>query len=606
MKNIISKNYFIIFILTILIFILKYSYSFLFFKDDFLITKILIETGDIQYYPLVESLSRLDLSPSFNKYFEAKKIITFPFLSLIWHSILFKFFNYYSFIILEFIFRFLIFLTLYNIFKKLEISSLAAIFFSFLILALPNFFYFIELLNFKNLELASQLIKNNLGYRFPRPLVTFFYLNLFLYFLISFFENKKKFKVIFLLPLSIILTFLANSFFYIFISCSLLLFILLIIKLKKTFFYFMKNNILIFFYSFLIISFGLLIVYLQSFYGEDDYSKRIGLFEINYKEKIFLFKYFLLSLLRIEIIFIIFFSLILNFFSKNFIPNKNVGDLLRIFFYLLLCSIISPFLFIFISSKVISLYHFFDLIIFFGIYNIILSLNICCYYKFKNLFTNSNLVYILLFICCSVIFSNNRLIAINASHRQDINLINSFLLKNNITRTTWTLFATDLRIINLWLYHKNKYLSVPEGFTNSLKDSQIEQSLFLVFKSLNISDYEFEQFLNFKSRDRRSFFSTFFYNYKYQANSLKTFYDLNSYSDFDKNVILKTSPLRVSANIVPENEIENILLKYKNIKEDNKYLPDIIIINKYLPINLNSNYFNKVLDTDEFIVYKKI
>lgn len=64
--------------------------------------------------------------------------------------------------------------------------------------------------------------------------------------------------------------------------------------------------------------------------------------------------------------------------------------------------------------------------------------------------------------------------------------------------------------------------------------------------------------------------------------------------------------MRASAIIVPEDEIKNILLKYKNIKKDNKYLPDIIIINKYLPINFNSKYFNKILDTNDFIVYKKI
>lgn len=555
---------------------------------------------------MVESLSRLDFSPSFNKYFIAEKIITFPFLSLIWHSILFKFFNYYSFIILEFIFKFLIFLTLYNIFKKLEISSFFAIFFSFLILALPSFFYFIGLLNFKNLELLSHLINSNLGYRFPRPLVTFFYLNLFLYFLLCFFEDNKKIKVIFLLPLSIILIFLANSFFYLFISCSLLMFILLIIRLKKNLFLFIKNNILILFYSFLIILIGLLIPYLQNFYGEDDYSSRIGLFEINFKEKIFLFEYFFLSLLRLEIIIIILFSIILNYFSKNFIPNKNIAGLLSIFFYLFLCSIISPFLFVFISSKVISLYHFFDLIIFLGIYSIILSLITCSYYKFKFFFSNSVLFYILILICCFVIFLNNRFIAINASQRQDINLINSFLLKNNITNTTKTLFTTDLHIINLWLNHKNKYLSVPEGFTNSLKDSQIEESLFLVFKSLNISDYEFKQLFYLKSKDERMFFSMYFYNYKYQANLLRTFSNLKSYSDFDKNVILSTSPLRASAVIVPEDEIKNILFKYKNTKKDNKYLPDVIIINRYLPINFNPKYFNKILDTNDFIVYKKI
>jgi hypothetical protein len=214
----INKNYILIFILTVLVLVLKYFYSFIFFKNDFLITKILLETSDVQYYPLVESLSRFDFSPSFNNYFIAKKIITFPLLSLIWHAILFKFFNYYSFIVLEFIFKLLIFIILYKIFKKVEINSKFAIFFSFLILALPSFFYLIGLLNFKSLDLINHLIDNNLGYRFPRPLVTFFYLNLFLYFLICFFQGNKKIKIVFILPLSIILIFLGNSFFYLFIS----------------------------------------------------------------------------------------------------------------------------------------------------------------------------------------------------------------------------------------------------------------------------------------------------------------------------------------------------------------------------------------------------
>ena len=193
----------------------------------------MLETGDIQYYPLVESLSRFDFAPSFNNYFIAKKIITFPFLSLIWHVILFKFFGYYAFIILEFFFKFLIFIILYKIFKKLEISHIFAILISFLILALPSFFYLIGLINFKNLNLINDLINNNLGYRFPRPLVTFFYLNFFLYFLICFFKDNKNNKARYLISLSVILVFLANSFFYLFISCSLLLFILFVIKFNK-------------------------------------------------------------------------------------------------------------------------------------------------------------------------------------------------------------------------------------------------------------------------------------------------------------------------------------------------------------------------------------
>jgi hypothetical protein len=605
MIKIINKNYILIFILTVLFFFLKYFYSFFLFKEDYLITKILLETSDIQYYPLVESLSRFDFSPSFNDHFIAQKIITFPILSLIWHVILFKFFNYYSFIILEFIFKFLTFLILYKIFRKLDINSICSIFFSFLILALPSFFYFIALVNFKNFNLINQLININLGYRFPRPLVTFFYLILFLYFLICYCQNKYKKKIFFFIPISIVLAFLANSFFYLFISCSLLLIILLITKVKKNFFYFIKKNILILSCGIFIILVGLFLVFFQSFYGEADYSRKIGLFDINFQDKIFLFKYFLLSILKLETISLILSSLVLKFFSKKIFFQKNIVNIINIFFYLFVCSIIAPFVFVFLSSKVISLYHFFDLIIFTGVYYILFNVIIYLYYRFKSLLANSILVYFLFFIFSLVVLLNYKFIAVNINQRQDINLINNFLISNNIANTNKTLFTNDLHVINLWLHHKNKYLSIPEGFSNSLTDNQVEKSLFSLFKSLNINNNEFKKFLDIKGADGRSFFSTYFFIYKYQANSLKHFSDINKYLPDQKNQILNTSPLRASSNIMPEDEMLNIISRYQSFNDKIQNYPDIIIINKNLFIDFYSQQYLKVLDTINFAIYLK-
>jgi hypothetical protein len=605
----INQNYIIIFILTTIFITLKYCYSFFFFREDFFITKILLETTDIQYYPLVESLSRFDLSPSFNNYYVAKKNITFPFLSLIWHAILFKSFGYYSFIILEFVFKFLTFIILYKIFRKLHIEKKFSIFFSFIILTLPSLFNLMVgggLLNFKSLELLNQLINSNLGNRFPRPLVTFFYLSLFLYFLICFFKDNKKYKIIYILPASIVLFFLANSFFYLFISCGLLLFILLILRLQENLFFYIKNNILVLFCSVAIILIGLVLLFFQSFYGEPDYSRRIGLFEINLEQKIFLFKYFFLSLFRLEIIILIFFSFTLNFFSKKVFLQKNIINILNIYFHLFTCSIISPFAFVFLSSKVISLYHFFDLIIFAGVYYVFLYCIIFFYCNYKSLFTNPILIYILFFICCFVVFFNNRFIAVNITQRQDINLINSFLMKNNIKGTGKILFTNDLAIINLWLHHKNKYLSVPEGFSNSLTDSQVEQSLFSVLKSLNIDNNGFKKFLNLKLPDGRSFFSLFLFTYKYQANSLKYFSDINNYLPDQRFKILKTSPLRATSNVVPENEKLDIIKKYQSFNNEAKHDPDIIIVNKNVFIDFHSSKYLKIYDTINFSIYLRV
>lgn len=603
MIKIINKNYVLIFLLTAILFLLKYFYTFFFFKEDYLITKILLETSDIQYYPLVESLSRFEFSPSFSKHYIAEKNITFPYLSIIWHAILFKFFGYYSFIILEFVFKFLVFIILYKIFQKLEINFIFAIFISFLILTLPSFFYLIKFLSFKNLDIINQLVVNNLTSRFPRPLVTFLYLNLFLYFSICLLKDNLKNKISFVLALSILLVFLAHSFFYLFISCSLLLFILLIIKLKKNFFYFIKKNILVLFKSFLIITIGLFLVFLQNFYGEPDYSNRIGLFKINFQDKIFLFKYFLLSFLKFEIIILFFFSFILKIFSRKIFVKNNIIEILNIFFYLFMCSVFAPFVFVFLSSKIISLYHFFDLIIFFGIYYVFLNFIIYVFYKFENLLINFKLVYFFFLISFLLVFLANRSNAIKIKQREDINLINNFLLKKNIQNTDKILFTNDLKVLNLWFHHKNKYLSVSDGFSNSLTDDQIEQSLFTLLKSLNITEDKFIEFLNLELKDGRSYYSTFYFAYKYQANLLKRFSDISNYSPTQRIKIINTSPLRVSANIIPQNEKLNIISKYQNFKKTIKQFPDIIIINKKLFINFNLSKYIKVLDTDDFLIY---
>lgn len=603
MIKIINKNYVLIFLLTVILFLLKYFYTFFFFKEDFLITKILLETSDIQYYPLVESLSRFEFSPSFSKNYIAEKIITFPYLSIIWHAILFKFFGYYSFIILEFIFKFLVFIILYKIFQKLEINFIFVIFIGFLILILPNFLYLTNFLNFKNLYLINQLVDNNLGYRFPRPLVTFFYLNLFLYFLTCLVMDKKKKQINLLFLLSIFLIFLAHSFFYLFISCLLLLITICIIKFKKNFFIFVKKNILIFFKSFLVIIIGLFLLFLQNFYGELDHSNRIGLFKINLQEKIFLFKFFFSSFLRIEIIIFFIFIFTLKFFTIKIFVKRNIIEILNIFFYLFICSVFSPFIFVFLSSKIISLYHFFDLIIFFGIYYIFLNFIIYFFYKLENLLIKYKLIYFLFLISFLSVFLANRLAIIQIEQRKDINLINNFLLKNNIQNTNKILFTNDLKIINLWLHHKNKYLSVPEGFSNSLTDDQIKQSLFTLLKSLNIQEGKFIEFLNLKLKDGRSFYSTFYFAYKYQANSLKLFSNISNYLPAERIKIINTSPLRASANIIPQNEKLNIISEYQNFKKNIKQFPDIIIIDKRLFINFNSSKYIKILDTDDFSIY---
>ena len=95
-----SRIYLEIFLISLLIFLPKWICSYYFFPNEELLIKTLLDIKDVHYFLNVISFSNFDLSPSFNELISSEKIITFPFFSIIFHSILYKIIGYSSFIIL--------------------------------------------------------------------------------------------------------------------------------------------------------------------------------------------------------------------------------------------------------------------------------------------------------------------------------------------------------------------------------------------------------------------------------------------------------------------------------------------------------------------------
>ena len=96
----------LVFVLLLNFFFLSFKWMmFLYDSEVTLLTSILTNTTDIQYYPLIVSLSEFDFNPTFLEYYNNAKIIPVPLASLLVHSIFYKLFNIYSCIILEYIFH---------------------------------------------------------------------------------------------------------------------------------------------------------------------------------------------------------------------------------------------------------------------------------------------------------------------------------------------------------------------------------------------------------------------------------------------------------------------------------------------------------------------
>ena len=150
-----NKSLLFIIILNFTYLSLKWIISFYFF-DETLITSVLNNTQDIQYYPLIKSLSEFNLNPTFLDYYQSTKIINFPLASLIIHSLFFKLFDIYSFIILEFILHLILIFILFNIIKKIfNNSTTAAYNFSIIIFIISLFLKYIG--NFIDLEYFEKL-----------------------------------------------------------------------------------------------------------------------------------------------------------------------------------------------------------------------------------------------------------------------------------------------------------------------------------------------------------------------------------------------------------------------------------------------------------------
>lgn len=573
---------------------------------------VLFNLEDTQYFPIIYSLSELNFSPTYLDIINTDKIISFPLLGTLIHSIFFKFIGIYSFIFLEYFFQIIFLVILYKVSLKLFNNHTKSFYFIiFLILS----YSIIGILNiYQNNFIINKLyylFNNNFGTRFPRPLITGILVFLALYFILDF-KNQlfKSFDNIYVIKISIVLGLLLNTFFYYFIIFSFLLFLILFKNLnKKLIFFKILKKFILFMTVFLIF---LIPFIFQNIYSEIDYSTRIGLIEISTIKKYFLITYLLKKLLSLKFLPILLFSIISFYYSNKYL--KKDSEKLNIFFYFIISSILSTIVFIVLSPSIISIYHFADIILLsFALYSSLIFFTFSYEYIKKTKFSK-NLINDKVIIILTVIFLifygfyeindfNNKKKSIEEATK-----LENFLDEEELYNTKLKLFTNDRIASNLWLLKKNNNLLISDGFTNSLKNYQIEYNLINSLKHFGFSDEKFKKFISLgKSELRNSFFLRLFI-YRYQANSLYTYSNFKNYTDNFRDIIINTSPFRAQSQIIPEDEKERLLDLFKNHKINTDLTADYIIINysnisKHFEI-INDEY-NIVFSSKNYTVYSK-
>lgn len=595
-----SKNteYIFLFFLVISTILPKWIISSIYFDNSILVDTI-FNIQDKQYFPIVISFSELTFNPSYLDNFSENRLLTFPIYSILTHSILFKIINVYSFIFLEFIFQFIFLLVFLKVIKKIFDNSNFSLYFCaslFLIISLLQLFLILD--NSRYLQLLFNLLDESLGSRFPRPLFTGIIYFYFFYILFSFREKIVKFDLKYFILLVFFLSVFLNSFFYYFVNFSILL-IILLFKYSKipilTFLNEQKKKIIVIILSFIFFCFPFLF---QLYFGETDYSKRIGVISIDFEQKIFLLKYYFLNLFRIEALILIIMSFCTHYFiNKKFDHQSNQISNINLFFYFILASIFAPPIFFILSPYLISIYHFLSSLFFGLVFYLIISLNFIFTNKvsFKDNFILRTVL--ILFIFISNTYAAKKVYEKEKVFVEETQKIQNYLQNQKLINTKKRLFTNDLKIMNLWLLNKNDQLTISDGFTNSLKNKDIEFNLIHSLKDFEVSKKELINFLSLGKSEKRNDLLIKVFNYRYQANSLYTFSEISNYSNDIRDFITNLSPFRIQMQIMPEDEKEKLIKLFDEIKVEKKLTSDLIIINKtgkFYDFTINNKKYNQV------------
>ena len=581
------KKFYIIYISFFLIFI-KWFFSFYFFQDE-IDVRIIFEsvTDGKYYYPLIQYLSDLNFTKTFDPNIKTLKIIPIPVSSLFLHSIFLKIFKFYSFIFLEFL-SLTIFISLLYRINRFIFSKKISLLYSLLILFSPTLINSSFLGELQFLKIFSDNLYN---FRVPRPMISNLFLFGFIYLILKIYI-KNQYTIKNFLLLGFIMGLSLSSFYYYFFLEFLTFIVILILKYKQDF---IKNIFNQFRHYILIISSFLITAtpfLINLYFHEKDFTGRQCVYGLDLENKLTLLKFYLNQFLEIGFI-IILLSVISSTIWFNFKNNRR-RKFINLLCILFLSSVLNPLFFITISSKACVFYHFNNLIIVTGILFFIFIILIYLE-KFFISFRIDKLYKVLNLILISLLSISFYLSSLKNSKdtdyknlREEFNYVSKKLKKaNKIENISILTFDTDFMI---WaILNDVKYLSLINGLFTSKTDNMIEEDIFSAFRILGLNENNFDKFIDNKN-DKSNWrylnlnVSTFFF-YKYQANSMITYNSMQEFSKDEKEFIKKSSPILHQQSIIPKLELERLKNKFKNF--DNYDLKP-----NFLILNTSNNFYN--------------
>ena len=571
------------------------------------------------YFAQFKAFANLDLNYSFDPSIKNLNNITIPTGAFYLHFIFYHLLGVWSFVFLELVFILFFLIIFYKISRLLNLTRIESLSISIILFNVP---IFLELLSLSGSNYFSVIYSEFYSLRFPRPLVSNIFFYSFILCIFRLLKNNFFIKKNFIL-LGIISGLSFTSFFHAFVLEQLILvFTIFNIYKYKTLKILKKNFKFIVFYfgSFLIISLPFLI---NMFFSEVEFLERMGLADLNYERKLSLLTYLFKKLFKFE--FLLIFSLsILIFYYINYKNNYNKFKKLNIFFIIFYVSILTPFIFVLLSPKFFSHFYLFNNLILISAFLLFFfALILFIKFYFIKIISNKVITYfsfLLIFVSLFFNFFQNqknyneiKLRKDNINLRSEFNLISNLIKKNTfINLKDSSLLTFDNRFL-IWATLNNiKYIKISNGVISPKTHEMIENDLIQTFKYLDLSKDDFYNFIKNKKlsswRYRNENIKNLFWM-RYQANSLITYKNSKDFNPEILDFIKKSSPLLSQQLVVPNSEINRLLLKFDNYSAYN-YDPDLIILNKKNKILTNSlidlNIFCKEFEGEYFIYYYKL
>jgi len=610
-NNFLKRNTILTFCL--IAFLLLFSRIFLptlYYPGEDNLIRLAFETkSGASYLPIIKSYSNFMLSPLYGLENElSNKNLAFPYLALFIPSILLKLFGPTSFIFLEFFAVTFFLIIIYKILILLNFNNLISVIISCSFFLLPKIVNELNYLtNIEILEIINNNLKSFYILRIPRPLITNLYFFSFIFLLMKI-DLDKKYSIKRSCLLGLLIGLSIHSLFFIAIIKFFILFFYLIINFKRKIFKMIFQQKKFFITLTMIVGCFMVLFIIHLNKVSPNNATVIGLYDINYEQKINLIKYtiryfsnkfflllFFINLvlflylkkknLNFTIVYLIYISSIVTFLFFIIFVNKNIHyDLIQrtIFNNGILFFILATFKVMDINFKVcdhfISKYYSFLVII-------LICLNNYLYFKH---------------------YDKNNILRFDADK-----VVKKIEEKNFIINKKNEILVLDSSIF-IYLVGKDflNFTIVPNSFWTTRSFEVVEKNLINSFKILGIKNDNFKKIFKNKDSNFRIINSdvSAFFGYRYLANSSITFKGLNNYTTKEIKIIKSTSPF-VTQLIMPEDELVRIFNKFLQIGPKISK-PTMIIINKNdnmtkdYSIDINQyciSYMNR-----SFVIYKSI